>query len=104
MVTLCAVHRAIKTKIKGSTSEIADQVGISRSSFYKYVEEISDYGGEVSYSRTSRSFYYKEPFKIKLEIMSDGMSKIFGGNNVSSSKNGRKDFIFDSSLENNLLQ
>ncbi|MFT4752749.1 MAG: thiopeptide-type bacteriocin biosynthesis protein [Salibacteraceae bacterium] len=44
MVTLCAVHRAIKTKIKGSTSEIAEQIGISRSSFYQYIDQISEYG------------------------------------------------------------
>jgi ACT domain-containing protein len=44
MASLCAVHRAIKNKIKGPTTEIAAQVGISRSSFYKYVDEISDYG------------------------------------------------------------
>ena len=96
ITTLCAVHRAIKNRIKGSASDIARHVGLSRSAFYKYIDEISEYGGEVVYSRTSRCFYYKTPFELKLEIQVDGMSQIYGGRNfVPSIKNGRKGFTFE---------
>ncbi len=77
--TLCAVHRAIKTQFKGSTTEIAEHVGLSRSSFYNYIEEIENFGAEVSYSRSTRCFTYENPFELKLEINDNGMSQIFGG-------------------------
>ena len=105
--TLCSVHRAIKTQVKGSTTEIAQRVGHSRSCFYKYIEEIQNLGAEVSYSRSTRCFSYQYPFELKLEINDDGMTQIFGGNKkrnfLPSTKNGRKGFMFGSSNEEDLL-
>jgi len=105
--TLCAVHRAIKTQIKGSTTEIAEQVGLSRSCFYNYVEEIQNFGAEVNYSRIARCFSYQNPFNLKLEIDDDGMTQIFGGNKkrnfLPSTKNGRKGPMFGSSNEEDQL-
>ena len=105
--TLCAVHRAIKTQIKGSTTDIAEQVGLSRSCFYKYIEEIQNFGAEVNYSRTTRCFSYQNPFELKLEINDDGMTQIFGGKNsrnfLPSTVNGRKGFMFGSSNEEDHL-
>ncbi|MGB0881138.1 MAG: hypothetical protein ACPGTO_11315 [Polaribacter sp.] len=102
--TLCAVHHAIKTQMKGSTTEIAERVGLSRSCFYKYIEEIENFGAEVSYSRSKRCFTYEKPFELKLEINDNGMSQIFGGRNfIPSTKNGRKGFMFDISNEEDHL-
>ena len=105
--TLCAVHRAIKTQVKGSTAEIAEYVGLSRSCFYNYIEEIENFGAEVSYSRSARCFSYQNSFNLKLEINNDGMTQIFGGKNsrnfLPSTKNGRKGFMFGVSNEEDLL-
>lgn len=104
ITTLCAVHGAIKKRLKGSTSEIAAQVGISRSSFYHYIDQISNYGGEVSYSRTFRCFYYVTPFELKLEIEVDGMSQIFGGSSYSPPyKRGGDNLSYYTVLGNKLL-
>tara|TARA_R110002050_G_scaffold149463_1_gene276046 strand:+ start:89965 stop:90297 length:333 start_codon:yes stop_codon:yes gene_type:complete len=101
---LCAVHRAIKTQIKGSTPEIAKQVGLSRSCFYKYIEGIENFGAEVAYSRTARCFSYQSPFELKLEINAEGMNQIYGGRNfLPSTKNGRKGFMFGISKEDDHL-
>ncbi len=101
--TLCAVDNAIKRRLTRTTSEIANQVGFSRSAFYTNIEQISDHGGKVSYSRTSRCFYYEEEFDLKFEISSEAMTKVFGGKNVPSINSGRKEFTFENELEENLF-
>ena len=101
--TLCAVHNAIKRRLTGTTTEIANQVGLSRSAFYTYIDQITDHGGKVSYSRTSRCFYYEEEFDLKFEVSSEGMTKVFGGKNVPSINSGRKEFTFENDLKEYLF-
>lgn len=80
--TLCTVHRAIKFRMFGSASEIADKIGLSRSCLYKYINEIENLGGEVSYSRSKHCFYYQNDFELKIKIETSEINRVFGGRNI----------------------
>lgn len=73
------VHSLILSKKKGSASDLAKALGISRSSFYNYINELEAMGAIIKYSRTNRCFYYLEDFKLKIIIETNEMSHIVGG-------------------------
>jgi transposase-like protein len=101
--TLCAVHDVIRKRARGTVSQIANQIGISRSCFYNYIEQIKDLGGDVEYSRSSQCFYYETEFFLKVKIETAEMNYVIGGQKLTQSTNiGRKEFTFESLKENNL--
>ena len=85
--TLGSVHRAIKLKLQGTASQIAEKIGISRSCLYKYISEIESFGGCVKYSRISQCFYYINDFEFKIIIQTSEMNQIIGGKNFYSVHN-----------------
>ncbi|UTW64789.1 hypothetical protein KFE94_08815 [bacterium SCSIO 12643] len=101
--TLCAVHDVVRKRVKGTVSQIANHIGISRSCFYNYLERIKDMGGNVGYSRTSQCFYYENEFFLKVQIETSEMNYVIGGRKKIKSMNfGRKEYIFGSPKEDNL--
>ena len=79
---LDTIHHMIKRKRRGTPYELANRLNISRSCLYDYINKLEDYGAEISYSRSSQSFYYKNDFEFKLIIQTGTMNKIFGGKKI----------------------
>lgn len=100
--TLCAVHDVVRKRVRGTVTQIAHQIGISRSCFYNYLERIKEMGGNVGYSRTSQCFYYEEDFFLRVKIETNEMEYVIGGKKVFPSINvGRKEITFGSLREDN---
>jgi hypothetical protein len=73
------VHHAIKNRKKGSVTQIAEQLNLSRSYLYLLIDELETYGASIRYSRESQCFYYESEFKFKISIEVTDFSKIIGG-------------------------
>ncbi|PJA06751.1 MAG: hypothetical protein COX70_08765 [Flavobacteriales bacterium CG_4_10_14_0_2_um_filter_32_8] len=52
---LTKVHQLIKKQFKGTPDEIANRLGISKSSLYNYFDELKQLGAEIKYCRTLNS-------------------------------------------------
>lgn len=72
-------HHLIKKQYKGTPDEFASQLGVSKSSFYNYIEGLKQLGAEIKYCRTCQCFKYTNDFKLKITIETNEMTKIFGG-------------------------
>ena len=76
---LGSVHNLILSRRKGSTAYLASSLGISRSSFYNYIQELETMGAIIKYSRNGCYFYYEEEFKLKIVIETSELSRVIGG-------------------------
>lgn len=76
---LGSVHNLILYRRKGNTAYLASSLGISRSSFYNYIQELKAMGAMIKYSRSGCCFYYEEEFKLKIVIETSELSRIIGG-------------------------
>jgi len=78
------INRMIKSANTGSPKEFADELGISESHFYRYIEELQEMGIPIQYSRARRTYYYENnselilTYSIKL-ISEKGAKEIIGG-------------------------
>lgn len=50
----------IKIKGTGSPKELANRIGVSERSIYKYIQLMKDYGAPIKFSSGKRSYYYEE--------------------------------------------
>jgi len=50
----------IRHRVVGSPDEIAERVGVSRSTLYTYLKVFREYGAKINYDRYKRCFYYEE--------------------------------------------
>ena len=76
---LTKAHQLIKKQIKGTPEEIANLLGMSKSSMYRVFEELEQLGAEYKYCRTCMCFKYTNNFKLKVTIETNEMTKVFGG-------------------------
>jgi len=75
------VHSVILSRRKGAPADIAKSLGISRSSFYYYLQELELMGAMIKYSRSGHCFFYEEEFKLKIVIETSELSRTIGGRN-----------------------
>ena len=78
------INRMIKSARTGTPKEFADELGISESHFYRYIEELHEMGVPIQYSRTRRTYYYENNTELSLtyslKIISEkGAKEITGG-------------------------
>jgi len=59
-------HKLISNGTTGTPEEFADQVGVSRSRLYELLDEFKFRGAPISYSKTAKTFYYREPYDISV--------------------------------------
>lgn len=58
------MHRLLINRSTGTPEECAHQLGISRTTLYELIDELRSQGAQITYSKSSRTFYYREPFDI----------------------------------------
>lgn len=94
---LTKAHQLINNQFKGTPDEFASQLGVSKSSFYNYIEGLKQLGAEIKYCRTCQCFKYTNDFKLKITIETNEMTKIFGGqqNNLQAFGFERDKLFFD---------
>ena len=63
---LVRLHELINQEQTGPPNELAHELGISRGQLYKMIATLCDFGADVQYSRTHRSFSYGNRFEIPI--------------------------------------
>jgi biotin operon repressor len=82
-------HNLVSRQHTGTPEEFAQQLGVSRTSLYELIDELKLRGAPISYSKSARTFYYREPYDISItcnlrpltyaeEKNSSGGIKLFG--------------------------
>ncbi len=52
----------IKQERTGHAKELAQKLGISRSTLFRYLDELRDYGALIKFSTRKKTFYFEEDF------------------------------------------
>lgn len=60
------MHRMLTRQATGTPSEFADFLGVSRTTLYEMIDELRSRGVPIQYSKSQRTFYYKEPYEISI--------------------------------------
>ena len=54
------IDRLIRIKGTGNAAQLADKLGLSRTSIYEYLDLMKQLGAPIKYSSARRSYYYDE--------------------------------------------
>lgn len=65
---LAHFHRLILSENTGNAQELAEKLGISRSSLYRILDTIEDYGIEIKYSYKRNTYYYPHRNHVRIKI------------------------------------
>ena len=81
------INRIIKSANTGSPKEFADELGISESHFYRYIEELQEMGIPILYSRARKTYYYENNSELSLTyslkiISEQGAKEIIAGSEI----------------------
>jgi len=60
------MHRMLNRQATGTPAEFARQLGVSRTTLYEMIDELKSRGAPISYSKSSCTFFYTEPFEINV--------------------------------------
>ncbi len=60
------INELIKTKSTGSPKDFSKRMGISESHLYRCINEMKEMGAPIKFCRHRNSYYYAEPFEIKV--------------------------------------
>lgn len=60
------LHDLIQRKATGSTEELAYKLRISRSSLYRKIEILKQFGAPVKYDHDRNCYYYEGAFELQL--------------------------------------
>ncbi len=60
------MHKLVNFQNTGTPAEFADILGVSRTTLYEMIDELRSRGAPIQYSKSQRTFYYKEPFEISI--------------------------------------
>jgi hypothetical protein len=60
------MHKMLNRQHTGTPSEFASHLGVSRTTLYEMIDELKSRGAPISYSKSSCTFFYTEPFEINV--------------------------------------
>jgi len=60
------INKLISERRTGTPDEFAGRLGVGRSSLYEIIDELRSRGAPIEYSRRDHTFYYREPFDIRI--------------------------------------
>jgi predicted DNA-binding transcriptional regulator YafY len=83
------VHKLVSERSTGTPAEFARRLGIGRTCLYELIDELRSRGAPIVYSKSAKTFYYSEPFDIKIicsfKLLSTSeMENFCGGINLYS--------------------
>lgn len=65
------LDQLISTKSTGSPSDLAEKLGISRSTIFQNLQEMREIGLEIKYSTTLETYYYENGKRIQISLEKD---------------------------------
>lgn len=60
------MHKLVLSRRTGTPCEFASRLGMSRTSLYEMIDELRSRGAPILYSKSSRTFYYSEPYDVSV--------------------------------------
>jgi hypothetical protein len=60
------MHKLVLSGRTGTPCEFAGRLGMSRTSLYEMIDELRSRGAPILYSKSSRTFYYSEPYDVSV--------------------------------------
>ncbi|HLN20216.1 MAG TPA: HTH domain-containing protein [Bacteroidales bacterium] len=60
------MHKLVSRHSTGTPEEFARQLGVSRTSLYELIDELRSRGAPIVYSKSAKTFYYKQPYDIMI--------------------------------------
>lgn len=60
------MHKLVTRQRTGTPEEFARQLGVSRTSLYELIDELRSRGAPIAYSKSAKTFFYKEPYGIEV--------------------------------------
>lgn len=63
------MHKLVSKGITGTPEELAGQLGVSRTSVYELIDELKSRGAPIVYSKSAKTFFYRQPYDIKVTCM-----------------------------------
>jgi hypothetical protein len=58
------VHKLVSRRKTGTPEEFACQLGVSRTTLYELIDELRSRGAPIAYSKSSKTFFYRQPYDI----------------------------------------
>jgi predicted DNA-binding transcriptional regulator YafY len=69
------MHRLVLNRRTGTPCEFASRLGVSRTSLYEMIDELRSRGAPIVYSKSTRTFYYSEPFDVSVSCSFRSLSQ-----------------------------
>src|SRR5659263_310327 len=60
------MHKLVSRQRTGTPEEFARQLGVSRTSLYELIDELRSRGAPIAYSKTAKTFFYRQPYDLSL--------------------------------------
>jgi predicted DNA-binding transcriptional regulator YafY len=60
------MHKLVSGRRTGTPEEFARHLGVSRTSLYELIDELRSRGAPIAYSKSTKTFFYKEPYDIAI--------------------------------------
>ena len=60
------MHKLVKRQRTGTPEEFAHQLGVSRTSLYELIDELRSRGAPIAYSKSTKTFFYRQPYDIAI--------------------------------------
>ena len=58
----------IRARKTGNADSFAEKLGVGRRQMYKVLEDLRDYGAEISYSKREKTFFFKNNRHLVIEF------------------------------------
>ena len=58
------MHKLVLRQKTGTPEEFGRQLGVGRTSLYELIDELRSRGVPIAYSKSARTFFYRQPFDI----------------------------------------
>jgi predicted DNA-binding transcriptional regulator YafY len=60
------LHKLVSRQRTGTPEELARSLGVSRTTLYELIDELRSRGAPIAYSKSTKTFFYRQPYDIKV--------------------------------------
>ncbi len=64
--TLHRLHKLIQHRMTGNSKQLAKQLHVSKSTLFRYLNELKALGAPIAFCNEGRHYYYEEDFELRL--------------------------------------
>jgi len=92
------MHKLVSRQKTGTPDECARQLGVSRTSLYELIDELKSRGAPISYSKSARTFFYRQPYDIEIKCSLRSLTPLEAKENYGGWYNSSKVLFFRTQL------